>query len=184
VKLKLLNENLSRKIADLESLMSVFNVPVERSEFVNSDLNALVRALLGDMQDEVQSATISIDTLPSLCISPRLMRPVLKNIIRNTLLHQRNISPVIRIHSEIPAAEDECDRNPSGPKYCNIFVEDHYNGFQAGVGSDVTSEFCDTELGLSFCQKILEHHKGHISKKSRIDEGLTYIISLPVESTN
>jgi CheY-like chemotaxis protein len=184
LKLKLLNENMKKKIADLESLMSVFNVPVERSEFVNIDLNALVHGLLGDMKDEMKSATISIETLPSLCISPRLMRPVLKNIIRNTLLHQRNITPVIRIHSEIPPTLGCNESSSSTPKYCNIFVEDHYNGLQSVNSSDLSSEFCDTELGLSFCQKILEHHKGHISKKSCIDEGLTYIISLPVESTN
>jgi CheY-like chemotaxis protein len=180
LKLKLINRNLQKKIADLEYLMSVSNIPVEQSEFVNSDLNALVKGLLNDMEEEVTSATISVGQLPSLYISPRLMRPLFKNLIRNALLCQQiNVAPIIRIHSEMRPAINDGNDSQDGKKYCEIFVEDHYNGFHQSFPLEANGEFIDTELGLAFCQKIMEHHKGHISAKSKLNEGLTYIISLP-----
>jgi CheY-like chemotaxis protein len=182
LKLKLINRNLRKKIADLEYLMSVCNIPVEQSEFVNSDLTVLVNGLLNDMQDEVRSATITVGRLPSLLISPRLMRPLFKNLISNALLSQQpSIAPVIRIHSAMRPVIDGME-NQGEEKYCEIFVEEHYNGFHENFPGEINGEFIDTELGLAFCQKIMEHHKGHISAKSKVNEGLTYIISLPVQN--
>ena len=181
LKLKATNQILLKKIADLESLMSVFNIPIEQSEFVDSDLNQLVHGLLKDMQEDVKSATISVENLPSLCISPRLMRPVFKNLIRNTLFYQqKNVSPVIRIHSEM--RDSIIDGTRRRQKYCNIFVEDQYDELQPGPGREISAEPYDTESGLAFCQKIMEHHRGHILKKTKHNEGLTYIISFPVDN--
>ncbi|HEX8038053.1 MAG TPA: response regulator, partial [Chryseosolibacter sp.] len=165
LKLKAANQILLKKIADLESLMSVFNIPIEQSEFVDSDLNQLVHGLLKDMQEDVKSATISVENLPSLCVSPRLMRPLFKNLIRNTLFHQqKNVSPVIRIHSEM--RDSIIDGSRRRQKYCNIFVEDQYDELPPGPGREISAEPYDTESGLGFCQKIMEHHRGHILKKT------------------
>jgi CheY-like chemotaxis protein len=180
-KLKQINWKLRKKIADLESIMAVSNIPVEQSEFVNSDLNDLVKCLLTDMQEEVKSATISVGPLPSLYISPRLMRPVFQNLISNALLYrQKNIDPVIRIHSEISPAVNKADNKDVAAKYCRIFVEDNGMGFHQNGTGEMPGEFCDTEMGLALCQKIMEHHNGYISAESKVNEGSTYIISLPI----
>ena len=179
LKHKVHNQNLTKKIADLESLLSVSNVPVEESEFVRSDLNALVENLLSDMKEEVNSATISIGKLPSLYISPRLMRPVFKSLITNALFRQQeSVAPVISIHSEMSAERAPDTKDES---YCNIFVEDHYNGIPQNVITGSNGEVCESDPGFIFCRKIMEQHKGHISAKSKGSEGLTYILSLPVE---
>lgn len=183
LKLKLVNRNLRKKIADLEYLMSVSNIPIEQSEFETSDLNALVKGLLNDMKEEVTSATISVGNLPSLYISPRLMRPLFKNLISNALLcRQVDVAPVIRIHSDMASATEDGDNKTE--KFCQIFVEDHFNGFHSNLSLESNAELVDTQLGLSFCQKIMEHHKGHISARSMLNEGLTYIISLPIENAH
>lgn len=181
LKLKVTNRNLKKKIADLESLLSVCNIPVEESEFVKSDLNALVKNLLTDMKEEVNSATISLGKLPSLYISPRLMRPVFKNLISNALLRQHaSVTPVISIHSEMSAGVKEGAVDGKEHDYCNIFVEDHENGFSQKVPTPSHGEVSETDPAFTFCKKIMEQHNGHISAQSTDDEGLTYIISLPV----
>jgi light-regulated signal transduction histidine kinase (bacteriophytochrome) len=43
------------------------------------------------------------------------------------------------------------------------------------------SEFQGTGIGLALCKKIVEQHKGYISARSKINEGSTFIISLPFE---
>jgi len=176
-----INCNLRKKIADLEAIMAVSDIPIERSEFVTSDLNALVEGLINDMGDEAKTATISVEKLPSLCISPRLMRPLFKNLISNALLYRRkNIKPTITIRSEMAQSANGESAHEQGEKYWQIFVEDNCNGFYQNLSGEINGEFCDTELGLAFYQKIMDHHKGFISAKNKVNEGLTYILSLPV----
>jgi CheY-like chemotaxis protein len=184
-KLRLINRDLKEKIADMESIMAVSNIPVEKSEFVNSDLNLLVKGLLSDMQEEFKSATISVGQLPSLIISPRLMRPLFKNLISNALSHRgKDIEQVISIRSEMSPALNDEKLNGDSKAYCRIFVEDNCHEFNHNVTGDIYEEFSDSGTGLGFYQKILEYHHGHITAKSKVNEGLTYIISLPVENHN
>jgi DNA-binding response OmpR family regulator len=184
LKLKVINYNLRKKITDLESLMTVSQTPAEESEFVLSDLNQLVDNLLNDMKDEVNGAVISVSKLPSVCISPRLIGPVLKNLIHNTLSRQeKNISPIVCIRSERSSHEiSTVNVHAAGKSFWNIFVEDHCNEFSQEHPGDTTAEHCDTEFGLVFCKQIIEQHKGSISAKAKGRENLTYIISLPAEN--
>jgi light-regulated signal transduction histidine kinase (bacteriophytochrome) len=43
------------------------------------------------------------------------------------------------------------------------------------------SEFQGTGIGLALCKKIVEQHRGYISARSKINEGSTFIISLPMQ---
>lgn len=181
LKLRVNNLNLQKRIAELESFLSISNVPVEETEFVESDLNAFVKNVLSDMKEEIHFATISVEKLPSLCISPRLLRPVLKNLISNALLHQQtSVTPVIRIHSEV---SPRASQNKEQENYWNIFVEDHHNGFAKNSLKESNGEVSVSDPGFAFCERILEQHKGHISAKNVGGEGLTYILSLPAGKT-
>ena len=180
-KLKEVNRNLRKKIGDLESIIEVSNTPIEKSDFVDSDLNVLLQGLLSDMKEEVKCATISVGQLPSLYISPRLMRPLFKNLISDALLFRHeNITPVIRIRSEMRPATNGVGHNGSHENYCHIFVEGNFNGFNHNFSHEVYGGLCDSEMGLALYQKIMEHHNGYICAESRLNEGSTYIISLPV----
>lgn len=182
-KLEEINRNLRKKIADLESIMKACNIPIEKSEFVSSDLNILVQNLLDELHDEVKCATITVDKLPHVRISPRLMRPLFKNLISHTLLFQReNSHPVIRIHSEICGLNDSKNHRDRSKNYCNIFVEADGNAFSDAAPRERYGRYCDTERGLVLYQKILEHHDGSISAESMLNEGSKYIISLPILS--
>lgn len=176
-----INDKLRKKIADLESIMAVSNIPVEKSEFANIDLNLLLQNLLNDMQEDVKSATISVGKLPCAYISPRLMRPLFKNLIRNALLSpQKNINPIIRIHSDIcPCGEADGHENTTD-RFCRIFVENNCNGFHSDVTPEGQAGLCDQQIGLALFQKIMEHHNGHFSTETQSSKGSTYILSLPI----
>ena len=53
----------------------------------------------------------------------------------------------------------------------SIFKRLHFN-----------SEFEGTGIGLAICKKITDQHNGFISARSKINEGSTFIISLPATS--
>ena len=42
------------------------------------------------------------------------------------------------------------------------------------------TEFEGTGIGLALCKKIVEQHKGYISARSKVNEGSTFIISIPM----
>jgi signal transduction histidine kinase len=184
-------ERTQTLIADI---LDFSKISMEQSEFTNSDLNNLLTDLITDMEEEVKgkNATITIERLPSLYVSTRLMRPLFQNLIGNALKYsKKNVPPVIRIHSDL--ANNSPGSNGNGNvtenKYCRIFVEDNGIGFDQKYAEDIfgmfkrlhnNGEFEGTGIGLALCKKIIEQHNGFISARSKPDEGSTFIISLPV----
>jgi signal transduction histidine kinase len=45
----------------------------------------------------------------------------------------------------------------------------------------VNTEFEGTGIGLALCKKIVEKHHGSISARSKVNEGTTFTVSLPVQ---
>jgi signal transduction histidine kinase len=178
-------ERTQSLIADI---LDFSKISMDQSEFTNSDLNVLLQDLLADMSEEVndKKATVTVEKLPSLYVSARLMRPLFQNLIANALKYsKKNVPPVIRIHSD-----HNNDKNGTeSHKYCRIFVEDNGIGFDQKFAEDIfgmfrrlhnSGEFEGTGIGLALCKKIIEQHNGFISARSKPDEGSTFIISLPL----
>ena len=75
--------------------------------------------------------------------------------------------------------------------YCRIFIEDNGIGFDQRYAEEIfgmfkrlhrNSEFEGTGIGLALCKKIVEQHNGFISARSKVGEGTTFIVSLPVKN--
>jgi light-regulated signal transduction histidine kinase (bacteriophytochrome) len=74
-------------------------------------------------------------------------------------------------------------------KFCRIFIEDNGIGFDQVYADQVfemfrrlhvSSEFEGTGIGLALCKKIVEKHHGFITAQSKLNEGTTFSVSLPV----
>jgi len=185
------NGKLLNAISNLESILASSKMTIEQSELVKSDLNVLLKGLLAEMEDQVneKKATISIEPLPTLLVSPALIRPLFRNLIGNALQYsKKNVNPIIKIRSEVDlSTETTPSRNPDGKKYSRILIEDngigfdhpdkifnpvekvHHNGSSKAAG-----------IGLAICKKIIEQHHGSISARSKVNEGSTFIVSLPI----
>ena len=148
------------------------------------------------MEEEVneKKAKISVDQLPSMYVNPGLIRPLFHNLISNALKYsKKNIDPVITIHSEIsPAVNGNGNKEPN-IKYCRIFIEDNGIGFDQKYSEQIfgmfkrlhlNTEFEGTGIGLALCKKIVEKHNGYISARSKVNEGSTFIISLPLDQAS
>jgi len=191
-----INTAADRMRALIVDILAFSKVSTEKSEFVNSDVNVLLRELLADMEEEVKEkkATITIDHIPELVVSPRLIRPLFQNLINNALKYRKkNVDPKINIRSEISLAISDRDNRNLVNKYCRIFVEDNGIGFDQKYAEEIFGmfkrlhhhgEFEGTGVGLALCKKITELHSGFISARSRVNEGTTFIISLPLEQEN
>lgn len=175
----------------IKDIMTFSKVSQEKSAFVKSDLNILVNEVVSEMEEAVSAkhAQITVSSLPVLPINPTLMRPLFYNLIDNALKYSKqDNSPEIRIHSE---TSQLLEASPGGKKnrYCRIYVEDNGIGFDQVYSEQIFemfkrlhhhNEYEGTGIGLALCKKIVEGHNGYISAKSKIGEGSTFIISLPM----
>jgi signal transduction histidine kinase len=182
-------ERMQVLIVDILSFSKVSN---DKSNFVESDLNVVIKDVLTDLEEEINTnnATISIQPLPSLHVRPTLMRPLFQNLISNALkYHKKDDGVNIEIRSEVSFGISERDKNLVN-KYCRIFVKDNGIGFDQKYAEEIfgmfrrlhhNGEYSGTGVGLALCKKIAELHHGFISARSKIDEGSTFIVSFPLK---
>jgi signal transduction histidine kinase len=156
-------------------------------------LNAVLKGLLADMEDQVneKGATVLIEPLPSLRVIPFLMRPLFQNLIGNALQYsKKNINPIIKIRSEIGLPKGTVNSsNLPGKKYCSIVIEDNGVGFDQDKAETIFNSidklprngaYKGAGRGLQLCKNIVEQHHGFISVLGKVNEGATFIISLPM----
>ncbi|HTF28822.1 MAG TPA: response regulator [Flavitalea sp.] len=182
-------ERMQNLITDI---LTFSKISVDTPSFVNCDMNGLIEEVLVDLDEEVKSKNgkVTIDKLPALNVNPSLIKPLFHNLIGNALKYSRkDTSPVVRITSEISAQLNGKTTLGVSPKYCRIFIQDNGIGFDQKYAEEIfgmfkrlhhNSEFQGTGIGLALCKKIVEQHKGYISARSKINEGSTFIISLPL----
>jgi light-regulated signal transduction histidine kinase (bacteriophytochrome) len=179
----------------INDILTFSKLSVEDGMFIETDLNKILKEVLIDMEEEVneKKAKISVDELPSMYVNPGLIRPLFHNLISNALKYsKKQVEPIINIHSEIsPALNGYVNGNKEiHSKYCRIFIEDNGIGFDQKYSEQIfgmfkrlhlNTEFEGTGIGLALCKKIVEKHNGFISARSKVNEGSTFIISLPFE---
>jgi signal transduction histidine kinase len=118
------------------------------------------------------------------------MKPLFHNLIGNALKYcKKDVEPVIKITSDISGNVNGKAGKESSQKYCRIFVEDNGIGFDQKYAEEIfgmfkrlhhSTEFQGTGIGLALCKKIVEQHRGYISARSKINEGSTFIVSIPM----
>ena len=182
-------ERMQNLITDI---LTFSKISVDTPSFVNADMNALLDEVLLDLDEEVRSKNgkVLIDKLPTLSVNPSLIKPLFHNLIGNALKYSRkDVNPVVKVTSEISA---QLNGKASGEsiKYCRIFIQDNGIGFDQKYAEEIfgmfkrlhhNSEFQGTGIGLALCKKIVEQHKGYISARSKVNEGSTFIVSLPLQ---
>jgi signal transduction histidine kinase len=183
-------ERMQVLIVDILSFSKVSN---DKSGFVESDLNTVIKDVLTDMEDEINAnrAIISIQPLPVLHVRPSLMRPLFHNLISNAIKYRKKDEEVsIDIRSEVSFGIHERDKNLVN-KYCRIFIKDNGIGFDQKYAEEIfgmfrrlhhNGEYSGTGVGLALCKKIAELHQGFISARSKINEGSTFIVSFPLKN--
>jgi signal transduction histidine kinase len=158
--------------------------------FTKADLNAIINEILIDLELRIEEsgAKIYVADLPELYVNPGQISQLFQNLISNALKFSRKDVPP-EIHITYDISNKAGDHAANGQQYCNICVQDNGIGFDESYMEQIftlfkrlndTNEYEGTGIGLAICKKIVEQHKGHIHAKSKINEGSTFIISLPI----
>ncbi len=183
-------ERMQNLITDI---LTFSKISSEKVQFIESDLNKIVGEVIHDMDDEVRSreALIEVSQLPRLQVNPGLIKPLFQNLISNALKYsKKETPPAIRIKADI-GMKNQTWADKFSRSYCRIFIEDNGIGFDQRYAEEIfgmfkrlhrNSEFEGTGIGLALCKKIVEQHNGFISARSKVGEGTTFIVSLPVKN--
>lgn len=182
-----------RMQALIKDILTFSKISIEKSAFVKTNLNTVVDDVLSELDTMVQekSAKIIVDKLPALQVKPGLIRPLFHNLISNALKYcKKNVPPVVNIRYEMPSNGQDANNKQPEHKYCRIYIQDNGIGFDQKYSEEIfgmfkrlhlNTEYEGTGIGLALCKKIVEEHNGFISAKSKVNEGSTFIISLPVK---
>jgi len=175
----------------INDILEFSKISVKKELFREVDLNIIIEQILLDFEDQIEQKNIkvTVDKLPMLCVNPILMNPLFANLISNAIKYSsKNGQPFIRIHADLPG---KLVKDPdSRPKrnFCRIYIEDNGIGFEQKYSKEIFdmfrrlhpgAEFDGTGIGLALCKKIAEKHGGTISVNSAVNEGSTFILSLP-----
>ncbi len=177
----------------INDLLSYSRPSMMPPEFKETDLNAVVKEALSELEVEIEKtgATIHVGKLPQVYGIPSLLWQLFYNLINNALKFRKNsVIPDIHIdaHDAGSMRKRFPERGTNGAKYHLISVTDNGIGFDPKYAEEIFvvfkrlhsyHEYEGTGVGLSICKKIVEKHHGFITVETHPDKGSSFLIGLP-----
>ncbi len=169
----------------INDLLQFSRQDINPEDFVNTDLNVLVKEAMMELEVEIEKnkAQINVAGLPEICAIPGLMRQLFFNLINNAIkFRKKDTAPEIIISSET------INNFKNNHNYHRISISDNGIGFDPAFSDDIFvvfkrlhsyHEFQGSGVGLSICKKIVDKHNGFIKAISKPGEGSTFVIELP-----
>jgi PAS domain S-box-containing protein len=176
----------------IDDLLAFSRVMRSAEPFVPVNLGVIAREVLGDLEVRIEKsrARVEVGELPTIEADPMQMRQLLLNLIGNSLKFQLpGAVPVVKVESRIFGRDMAADQAGTPEQLCEIRVQDNGIGFEESYTERIfavfqrlhgRTEYEGTGVGLAVCRRIAERHHGTIVAQSKLGEGATFIVTLPV----
>lgn len=177
--IQLAGERLNRVIENLLD-MSRLNSGVLTLNLEWHDINDLLGVIVKKLELPLQKHRISFQLMEELIllkIDFRLMEHALANILLNASIYSPE-GGVITIASKQENHFLNIYIQDEGPGIPEESLDKVFNKFYRVPGSPTGG----TGLGLSIVKSIVELHKGKVQVSNRRPQGLSFVISLPIDS--
>ena len=102
-----------------------------------------------------------------------------------------NAQPVVKINAQIVKRDfDSGGETDPVDELCELTIEDNGIGFEEKYTDKIFAvfqrlhgrgEYEGTGVGLAVCRRITDRHGGTISATSKLGEGATFVVTLPVK---
>jgi signal transduction histidine kinase/CHASE3 domain sensor protein len=167
----------------LDDLLNYSKVTNAALPFEKVDLQKIFKEILIDLESLLAETrgTVNIEAIPDFMADPVQMHHLFLNLIGNSLkYHREGVPPVVQVYSQM-----------SEKNNLQIFIEDNGIGFEEKYSKKIFQPFerlhgknhySGTGIGLTICQKIIDHHNGKIKVTSTPNEGSQFIITFPQTS--
>ncbi|MDI6780706.1 MAG: ATP-binding protein [bacterium] len=166
-----------RAVNYFDDLLHFFRPP--RLERSSVNINEVIKKALAELPDEV-FANIEVQQelssrLPDILADSERLEQVVINLVKNAAEAMAGVSGkwlVIRSEQE--------------GEFIKIIVSDTGKGIPEESLKHIFDPFFTTKgkgtgLGLSICQRIVEAHDGSIEVASKMGEGTTFVVRLPIQ---
>jgi signal transduction histidine kinase len=169
----------------INDLLKLSRVTTRGQPFTPVDLRQVAEDVVSDLEATVERAhgTVEIGSLPTIEADPTQMTQLLQNLLVNALKFRRQgVPPVVKIEASIKEADN-------GGEVCEINVADNGIGFDEEHLERIfvifqrlhaRGEYEGTGIGLALCRKIAQRHGGSITARSKVGEGSTFTVTLPL----
>ena len=192
-----IQDSTERMRSLIDDLLQFSRTNKSEKVFENADFNELLENSKQDLAQviETKKATITNEELPVTLAIPFQIQQLFTNLINNSLKYSKTeTNPEIKITSSIINAIDEnLLPKKDTTKYYKITFKDNGIGFDNEYAEKIfvlfnrlhnKDEYTGTGIGLSICKKIVENHKGYIFADGKLNEGATFTIFIPLNTTN
>ncbi|MFZ0597665.1 MAG: ATP-binding protein [Flavobacterium sp.] len=182
--------NMSQLIADL---INYSRINLIEKEFKKTDLNLLLKKTIGEIKETIveKNAVITVSPFPQLKVIPHQMQQLFNNLILNAIKYTREgVIPEIKIETQQPSQEEIAEVGGNKDiNYVKICITDNGIGFDQQYASKIFNPFFrlhsndqyhGSGLGLTLVRKIVLNHEGFIQVESKISEGTSFYIYLPI----
>lgn len=181
-----------RMTALIDDLLSLSQVTIEAKPFAAVKLADVAQAVVAGLETQIRrtGGHVEIGDLPTVQADSTQLAQLFQNLISNALKFHREEPPIVRIYccADIGQWDNTIDRpcyaiavEDNGIGFEQRYVDRIFQPFERLHGRDV---YEGTGIGLTICRRIAERHGGHISARSTLTQGSTFIITLPVTQTS
>lgn len=164
--------NLMDELLTLSRLGTMLNASA-RAESVAAALHARLDPLIAEV-----GGSLHIDLQPgSIACSESLLSQVLWNLAENSVKYrQPDVAPRISIEGRVDDGQYRIRASDNGMGMSESDARHAFEPFFRGKHQKIPG----TGLGLSIVRRIIEATHGTITVQSRIGEGTTFIVSIPL----
>jgi signal transduction histidine kinase len=177
----------------IDNLLAYSRLNIVERTFENTELNKIVEEVKTELEQIIKEKRATIEAI-ELCkanVIPFQFRQIMHNLISNALKFSNpDIPPHIIIKSRIiKGSKSNEETLLSETKYCHISVSDNGIGFDPQYKERIfeafqrlhsQAEYSGTGVGLAIVKKVVDNHNGIVKVTSKLDEGSTFNIYIPV----
>jgi signal transduction histidine kinase len=176
----------------LHDLITYSQLNKKPVDFTDVDLNMVVENVKNKYSDKIKEtgASINIEQLPIVKGNFFQLQQLFENLLSNSLKYrQAEIAPRIKMQYEIISKNKiDGDKTLTADRYYKISFIDNGIGFEQEQEHKVfdlftklhSREYAGTGIGLTICKKVVQNHNGLIKAKSKINDGTSFEIYLPL----
>ena len=167
--------SLMESIRDFSRKKHLIKTPTDANKLIDHALDLLIHPL----KQKNISISRSFEANKRINVDGKQITQVLLNLINNAI---DSLDSGGRITVSTHAVESK-----KGMRSVHIVIKDNGSGIAPDIVQQIFEPFFSTKgnkgtgLGLSICKGIMDNHGGEIDFNSRLGQGTTFTLSLPVE---
>lgn len=167
----------------INDLLTFSRVTTRAQPFTKVNLDELIQDVVSDLENQLErtQGKVQFSRLPTVEADPTQMHQLLQNLITNALkFHKPDTAPLV----QVSAAKTG--------KVCRLSIQDNGIGFDEQYLDRIfkpfqrlhsRQEYEGSGMGLAICRRIVERHGGEITAQSKLGEGATFIVTLPLHQS-